>query len=43
VGAPRPDAWTLQNPEITVLIGIAVVLVIFVPLAIRKFDRVSSR
>jgi ABC-2 type transport system permease protein len=42
-GAPQPDAWTLQNPEITVLAGIAVVLAIFVPLAIRKFDRVSSR
>lgn len=42
-GAPEPDAWTLQNPEITVLIGIAVVLAVFVPLAIRKFDRVSSR
>ena len=42
-GAPQPDAWTLQNPEITVLVGISVVLAIFVPLAIRKFDRVSSR
>ena len=42
-GAPQPDAWTLQNPEITVLVGIAVVLVVFVPLAVRKFDQVSSR
>jgi len=42
-GAPEPDAWTLQNPEITVLVGIAVVLVVFVPLAVRKFDQVSSR
>jgi ABC-2 type transport system permease protein len=40
---PRPDAWTLQNPEITVLVGIAVMLIIFVPLAVRKFDQVSSR
>jgi ABC-2 type transport system permease protein len=40
---PRPDAWTLQNPEITVLVGIAVLLTIFVPLAVRKFDQVSSR
>jgi ABC-2 type transport system permease protein len=42
-GMPEPDVWTLQNPELTVLIGIAVMLVIFVPLAVRKFDRVSTR
>ena len=42
-GMPEPDVWTLQNPELTVLIGIAVMLVIFVPLAIRKFDKVSTR
>jgi len=41
--APVPDVWTLQNPEITVLIGIAAMLVVFVPLAIRKFEQVSSR
>ncbi|MCU1423884.1 MAG: transporter permease [Microbacteriaceae bacterium] len=40
---PQPDAWTLQNPEITVSIGIAVMLVIFVPLAVRKFEQVSTR
>lgn len=42
-GMPEPEVWTLQNPELTVLIGIAVMLVVFVPLAVRKFDRVSSR
>ena len=42
-GMPEPDVWTLQNPELTVLIGIAVMLVIFVPLAVRKFDKVSTR
>jgi len=41
--APVPDVWTLQNPEITVLIGIAVLLVVFVPLSIRKFEQVSTR
>ncbi|PRY70487.1 ABC-2 type transport system permease protein [Glaciihabitans tibetensis] len=40
---PEPDAWTLQNPVITVLIGVAIMLVVFVPLAIRKFAQVSSR
>ena len=42
-GTPVPDSWTLQNPELTVLIGVAIMLLIFVPLAIRKFSKVSSR
>jgi ABC-2 type transport system permease protein len=42
-GAPEPDSWTLQNPVLTVLIGIVLMLVIFVPLSVRKFSRVSSR
>ncbi|WP_150307576.1 ABC transporter permease [Planctomonas psychrotolerans] len=37
------DAWTIQNPILTVLIGIVVMLVIFVPLSIRKFSRISTR
>jgi ABC-2 type transport system permease protein len=42
-GAPVADNWAQRNPELTVIIGIIVLLVVFVPLAIRKFDRVSSR
>ena len=38
-----PHAWTLQHPIETVLIGVVVLLVVFVPLAIRKFGRVKSR
>ncbi|WEO76818.1 ABC transporter permease [Cryobacterium sp. SO2] len=41
--APVPDVWTLQNPVATVLIGVAVLLVVFVPLCIRKFALISSR
>ena len=41
--APVPDIWTMQNPIITVLIGIAALLVVFVPLSIRKFASISSR
>lgn len=41
--APVPDVWTMQNPILTALIGIAVMLVIFVPLCIRKFASISSR
>ncbi|MFP7761945.1 ABC transporter permease [Marisediminicola sp. LYQ85] len=40
---PEPSSWTLQNPVLTVLIGIVVMLVVFVPLATRKFGQVSTR
>ncbi|WP_431278584.1 ABC transporter permease [Leifsonia poae] len=42
-GAPEPTAWPLRYPSATVLIGVTVVLVIFVPLAIRKFKQITSR
>jgi ABC-2 type transport system permease protein len=42
-GAPLPDTWTGQNPILTVLIGMAIMLAIFVPLSIRKFQSISSR
>lgn len=42
-GAAVADNWVQQNPVVSVIIGIVVVLVIFVPLAIRKFASVSSR
>lgn len=40
-GTPVPDAWTAQNPIATVLIGVVILLVIFVPLSIRKFATLS--
>jgi len=42
-GTPVPDAWPAQNPIATVLIGIAVLLLVFVPLSVRKFQSLSSR
>jgi ABC-2 type transport system permease protein len=42
-GAPVPDAWTLQHPVLTTLIWAAVLLVVAVPLAVRKFRTISSR
>jgi ABC-2 type transport system permease protein len=35
------DAWPAQNPIATVLLGVVVLLVIFVPLSIRKFATIS--
>lgn len=40
-GTPVPDAWTAQNPIATVLIGVVILLVVFVPLSIRKFATLS--
>ena len=42
-GVPVGDTWTAQHPVLTVLIGMAVMLAIFVPLSIRKFQSISSR
>lgn len=42
-GTPEPSAWTLQNPILTVLIGAAIMLIIFVPLSITKFKQISTR
>ncbi|WP_051389494.1 ABC transporter permease [Arthrobacter sp. 35W] len=41
--APVPDVWPLQHAVETVLIGAALMLVVFVPLCIRKFASISSR
>lgn len=40
---PVGDTWTAQNPLLTVLLGMAVMLAVFVPLSIRKFAAISSR
>jgi ABC-2 type transport system permease protein len=40
---PVPDAWPMQNALLTVLIGAALMLVVFVPLCVRKFASISSR
>ena len=40
-GTPVGDAWTAQNPVATVLLGITVMLLIFVPLSIKRFNSLS--
>ena len=42
-GTPVPETVLLQHPVATVLIGIVVLLIVFVPLAMRKFSSISSR
>ena len=41
--APVPDIWTMQHPVLTVLIGIAVMLVVFVPWSVNKYTRISAK
>ncbi|GAA0996606.1 ABC transporter permease [Subtercola frigoramans] len=42
-GTPVADVWTQQNPILAVLIGITVMLLVFVPLSIRKFASITTR
>ncbi|MFL0516504.1 ABC transporter permease [Brevibacterium luteolum] len=41
--APVPGAWPMQHPVLTVFIGSALMIVVFVPLAVRKYTSISSR
>jgi len=42
-GAPVPDTWALQNPVLYVFIWVVVLLAIFVPLSVRKYQSVATR
>ncbi|MGY1898258.1 ABC transporter permease [Nocardia gipuzkoensis] len=41
--APPPQAWSLQHPVITSLVWVVVILVAFVPLALRQYKKTVSR
>jgi ABC transporter DrrB family efflux protein len=42
-GAPEPQGWALQNPVLYVFIWVALFLAVFVPLAVRTYQRTASR
>jgi ABC-2 type transport system permease protein len=42
-GIPTGDSWLQQNPITTVFIALVLMLLIFIPLSIRKFKSISSR
>jgi ABC-2 type transport system permease protein len=42
-GIPAGDSWLQQNPITTVFIALVLMLLIFIPLSIRKFKSISSR
>jgi ABC-2 type transport system permease protein len=41
--APEPEVWSLQHPVIYTLIWVVIILVVFVPLSIRLYQRAASR
>ncbi|MGK8511082.1 ABC transporter permease [Nocardia asiatica] len=41
--APTSNAWSLQHPVITSLAWVVVILVVFVPLALRQYKKTVSR
>jgi len=40
---PTDDAWPMQNPVVYTLIWVALILAVFIPLSIRKYQRAASR
>jgi ABC-type multidrug transport system permease subunit len=40
---PAPDAWPLQHPLFYSLLWIVLILVVFVPLSVRKYRLATSR
>jgi ABC transporter DrrB family efflux protein len=42
-GTPSPTVWPLQHPELYTMIWVLIILVVFVPLAVRLYRRAASR
>lgn len=40
--APPPEVWPLQNPVLYTLIWVALLLVVFVPLSVRKYQKTMT-
>jgi ABC-2 type transport system permease protein len=40
---PEPDVWSLENPVLYTLIWVAIILVVFVPLSVRQYNKAAHR
>ncbi len=40
---PAPDTWSLQHPVVYTLLWVALLLLVFVPLSVRQYNRAASR
>ncbi|MFF3531662.1 ABC transporter permease [Streptomyces rubiginosohelvolus] len=43
VGRPEPEVWPLQHPVLSAFLWVALILVIFVPLSIRRYAKAVGR
>ena len=41
--APTPEAWSMQNPELYIMIWILVLIAVFAPLSVRLYERAASK
>ncbi|WP_227999316.1 ABC transporter permease [Nocardia australiensis] len=41
--APQSDAWSMRHPEVTTLGWVVIILLVFIPLALRQYKRTVSR
>jgi ABC-type polysaccharide/polyol phosphate export permease len=41
--APVPEAWSMQNPELYIMIWILVLIAVFAPLSVRLYERAASK
>lgn len=42
-GTPEPTAWSLQNPELYTLLWVIIIVAVFAPLSVRRYNRASRR
>jgi len=42
-GTPEPDAWPLQNPVLYTLLWVVVIVAVFAPLAVARYQRTAAR
>ncbi|MBW3589319.1 MAG: ABC transporter permease [Actinobacteria bacterium] len=40
---PQPDVWSLANPIAYTLIWVGIILVVFIPLSVRQYNRAAGR
>ena len=41
--APVPEAWSMHNPELYIMIWILVLIAVFAPLSVRLYERAASK
>lgn len=42
-GTPDPSAWSLQNPVLYTLIWVGIIIAVFAPLAVRRYEKAAAK